>query len=172
MSKRTFEELIRSIANNNKDALDEFYQDYGKLIFGVAFSVCKCKSDADEVVDDVLVKVWNSAFGLFNIENAKSWLYRVTFNFAINKIKLKKDLDVIEDNPIEEKGYDKVIDELTFYEIISELKATEQQILCFKFIDDMTFAGIAEILDKPVDTVAYEYYSALKKLKNQLDKVL
>lgn len=87
MDKRTFEELISRIADNNKDALEEFYQDYGRLIFGIAFSVCKCSSDADEVVDEVLVKVWNSASQLYNIEKPKSWLRRVAHNFAINKIK-------------------------------------------------------------------------------------
>jgi DNA-directed RNA polymerase specialized sigma24 family protein len=36
----------------------------------------------------------------------------------------------------------------------------------------MTFADIADTIGKPVDTVAYEYYSALKKLKDQSDKFL
>ncbi len=172
MDKRTSEELISRIADNNKDALEEFYQDYGRLIFGIAFSVCKCSSDADEVVDEVLVKVWNSASQLYNIEKPKSWLRRVAHNFAINKIKSRKDIDVIQDKAIEEKGYEKVIDNLAFFEIISELDETEQQILSFKYIEDMTFADIADTIGKPVDTVAYEYYSALKKLKDQSDKFL
>lgn len=172
MNQRTFTELIRNIANNEKNALDEFYQCYGKLIFSVAFSVCKSKSDSDEVVDEVLVKVWNSAPNLSNIEKPNSWLYRVTINFAINKIKARPNFDVLVDKAVEEDGYEQVIDKLTFYEIISGLKETEQQILSFKFIDDMTFAGIADIIGKPLDTIAYAYYSALNKLKKLLDKFL
>ncbi len=172
MHERTFEEIISRIANNKRDALDEFYQNFGKIIFGVAFSVCKCKSEADEVVNEVLIKVWNSANDLHSIEKPEAWIYRVTFNFAINKIKNRQDFEVIHDKPVSEKGYDNVIDKITFYEIIAHLSEIEQQILCFKFIEDLTFADIAELLGKPADTIAYEYYSALKKLKMYLDEFM
>lgn len=172
MNQRTFDELISRIADNNKNALDEFYQIYGKLIYGVAFSVCKNKSDSDEVVDEVLIKIWNTANALHGIEKPKSWLYRVTFRLAINKINSRLDTCTIEERAVEEEGYEKVIDKITFYEIIAGLKEIEQHILCFKFIEDMTFAEIAEITEKPLDTIAYEYYSALKKLKKQLDKFM
>lgn len=172
MDERTFEELISRIANNKRDALDEFYQHFGKIIFGVAFSVCKRKSETDEVVNEVLIKVWNSAKDLHNIEKLEAWIYRVTFNFAINKIKNRQDFEIIQDKPIAEEGYDKVIDKITFYDLISHLSEIEQQILCYKFIEDLTFAEIAEVIGKPPDTIAYEYYSALKKLKTHLDEFM
>lgn len=160
------------MAENKKNALDEFYQIYGKIIFAIAISVCKRQNEADEVVNDVLVKVWNSATDLHNIKKPKAWLYRVTFNFAINKIKSRQDYKIIVDKPTEEYGYEKVIDRLTFYDIISNLNETEQQILSFKLVNDLTFADIAEIIGKPINTVAYKYYRALKKLKRQLYKFL
>lgn len=172
MDERTFEELISRIANNKRDALDEFCQSFGKIIFGVAFSVCKRKSEADEVVDEVLIKVWNSANDLHGIEKPDAWIYRVTFNFALNKIKNRQDFDVIQEKPIAEEGYENVIDKITFYDLISHLSEIEQQILCYKFIEDLTFADIAVVLGKPPGTIAYEYYSALKKWKMHLDKFL
>lgn len=172
MDGRIFEKLISRIANNKRNALDEFYQNFGKIIFGVAFSVCKCKSEADEVVNEVMIKVWNSANDLHGIEKPDAWIYRVTFNFAINKIKNRQDFEVILDKPIVEEGYEKVIDKITFYELISHLSEVEQQILCYKFIEDLTFADIAVVLGKPPDTIAYEYYSALKKLKIHLEEFL
>lgn len=172
MNQRTFEEIITCIANNNKDALDEFYHSYGKIIFAVAFSVCKSQSDADEVVDEVLVKVWNHAHKIQGIEKPEAWLYRVTFNFAINKIKSRREYETLVDKPLEEEGFIKVIDKLTFYDIIAELSEKEQLILCLKFIGDKTFAEIASIIEKPADSIAYEYYSALKKLKKHIGKFL
>lgn len=106
MNQRTFDELISRIADNNKNALDEFYQNYGKLIYGVAFSVCKNKSDSDEVVDEVLIKIWNTANALHGIEKPKSWLYRVTFRLAINKINSRLDTCTIEERAVEEEGYE------------------------------------------------------------------
>lgn len=168
MSQYTFENIIRRIANNNKDALEEFYQEYGEIIFGVAFSVCKSKSDADEVVNNVLIKVWNSAKSLTNIKNPEAWVYRVTYNFALNKIKSRDKLVGLDDGLIYEKGYEKVIDKMTFYEIIEGLNDSEKQILIFKFVQDKTFEEIASILNKPMNTIAYKYYSALKKLQKKL----
>lgn len=168
MEHKLLEELISRIAKKSKDALEEFYQEFGKTIFCVAFSVCKCKRDADEIVNDVLIKVWNCANSLQEVENLKAWLYRVTLNSAINKIKSRKNVAALEERSINEEGYKNVIDKVTFYEIISELNATEQKILCLKFIDDLTFEDIAVILDKPIATVSYKYYSALKKLNQKL----
>lgn len=172
MEQNTFEEIIRCIADNDKDALEKFYQEYGEIIFGVAFSICKSKSDADEVVNSVLVQVWNLADSLSGIEKPEAWLYRVTFNFAINKIKSRQKLVELEDKPINDEGYEKVIDKLAFYEIIEGLNETEKEILIYKFIGDKTFEDIAKIIRKPKNTVAYKYYSALKKLSKRLKKYL
>lgn len=168
MERKPLEELISRIAEKRKDALEEFYREYGKTIFCVALSVCKSKTDADEIVDDVLIKVWNSATSLKGVENLKAWLYRVTLNIAINKVKSRKKETALDERPVNEEGYKNVIDKATFYGMISDLSALEQQILCLKFIDDLIFEEIAEILGKPVATVAYKYYSALKKLSRQL----
>ncbi|MCM1438726.1 MAG: sigma-70 family RNA polymerase sigma factor [Roseburia sp.] len=172
MNQRIFDELISYIADNNIDALEKFYQEYGEIIFGVAFSVCKSKSEADEVVNEVLIKVWNSANDLHGIEKPDAWIYRVTYNFAINKIKSRQKLDELEDNTINDESYEKVLDNLAFYEIIEELSEAEKDILIYKFIGDKTFEDIAEIMRKPKSTVAYKYYSALKKLRKRLKKYL
>lgn len=172
MGQNTFENIIERIANNSKDALEEFYQEYGEIIFGVALSICKCKCDADEVVNSVLVQVWNLADSLRGIEKPEAWLYRVTFNFAINKIKSRQKSVRLEDEPVNDEGYEKVIDNLNFYEIIERLNETEKEILIYKFIGDKTFEDIAKIIRKPKNTVAYKYYSALKKLSKQLKKYL
>lgn len=172
MEQNTFEEIISRVANNQKDALEEFYQKYGEIIFGVSFSICKRKEDADEVVNSVLIKVWNSARSLINIKNPEAWVYRVSYNFAINKIKARRKTFGIEDNLIYEKGYEKVIDDIYFYELIERLNDEEKQILILKFIYDKTFEEIASIVGKPMNTVSYKYYSALKKLRKRLKKFL
>ena len=88
----TFKQFIKKIAEGNEKGFEGFYNTYVSFIFTVALSVCKAEDLANEIVDDVLIKIWNSAETLKDIKNPDAWLYTVTLNFAKSKIKQKKPL--------------------------------------------------------------------------------
>lgn len=68
------------------------------------------------------------------------------------------------ESPIEEK----VIGQISFKETVGLLPDTEQQILLMKFVGQMTFNEIAEILGIPMGTVTWKYRKSLEKLKRKI----
>ena len=79
MTKNTmkyFNRLIGKIAVKDEKALEALYDIYGKLIYVTAMTVTKSTFKADEIVDDVLVKIWKNADKLPKIKNPKAGCIR------------------------------------------------------------------------------------------------
>ena len=166
MTKNTmkyFNRLIGKIAIKNKKALEALYDIYGKLIYVTAMTVTKSTFKADEIVDDVLVKIWKNADKLPKIKNPEGWLYSITVNCAKDKIKCEK--QYVELFDLQEDGSVGDYPEDDFYNKISTLDETEQEIMILKFVDDLTFKKIAKAMGKPLSTITSVYYRALEKLK-------
>ncbi len=166
MTKSTmkyFNRLIGKIAVKDEKALEALYDIYGKLIYVTAMTVTKSTFKADEIVDDVLVKIWKNADKLPKIKNPEGWLYSITVNCAKDKIKCEK--QYVELFDLQEDGSVGDYPEDDFYNKISTLNETEQEIMILKFVDDLTFKKIAKAMGKPLSTITSVYYRALEKLK-------
>ncbi|MDE6667976.1 MAG: sigma-70 family RNA polymerase sigma factor [Clostridia bacterium] len=165
LSKAKFNKLLKEMAKGNQAAFDTFYSAYGRYVYSIAVSVTKSYSLADEIVDDVLFKIWQNASKLKNIENPPGWIYIVTSNCAKDKLKAEKAFSEIYDIPQDDKNIEEFIIKNTFLSDISSLDEEEQFIFISKFIKDLTLESIAKAIDKPLSTVSSIYYRALKKLK-------
>ncbi len=170
LSSKQFNKLINEIAQGKKEALEKFYLIYGKLIYSVAISVTKSTYLADEIVDDVLVKIWSNSPKIKNINNPNGWVYLVTLNCARDKFKTVKPCDKIYDLPQEDGNIENFITKDTFFSRISTLNEDEQQIMILRFIRDLSFKSIAKEINKSISTVSSIYYRALEKLKINLNK--
>ena len=167
----TFKQFIKKIVEGNEKGFEGFYNTYVSFIFTVALSVCKAEDLANEIVDDVLIKIWNSAGTLKDIKNPDAWLYTVTLNFAKSKIKQKREnLPLTEEIVSKNDSYKKVLDKDSFYFLIKPLSLFEQEIFVLRFLRDKTFKEIARIMNRPIGTITSVYYTSLKKIKNFLEK--
>ena len=154
MTKNTmkyFNRLIGKIAVKDEKALEALYDIYGKLIYVTAMTVTKSTFKADEIVDDVLVKIWKNADKLPKIKNPEGWLYSITVNCAKDKIKCEK--QYVELFDLQEDGSVGDYPEDDFYNKISTLNETEQEIMILKFVDDLTFKKIEKAMGKPLCTI-------------------
>lgn len=170
MIKRTgkqFNKLIKQIACRDEKSLEELYRIYGKLIYATALAVSKSSFKSDEIVDDVLVKIWNNASKLQKIRNPEGWLYSITVNCFKDKIKSEQKYIELFDLQEYDANIEIKLEDEDFFNKISILNETEQEIIILKFINDLTFKTISKELNKPLSTVTSTYYRALEKLKNK-----
>ena len=168
LTKEEFNKLLLKIGQDHKRALKFFFDLYGKFIYWSAYSVCKSPSISDEVVNDVLLKIWKlSSTTQLEIDNPEGWIYKISVNTAKKK-KEEANLPLTE-NIIETKNeVDKLIEEDTFYSYLEGLTDDEQFILIARFIQDMKFEDITATLEMPLSTLTSKYYRALNKIKQKL----
>src|SRR5262245_24424793 len=80
-------ELLERLKAGEEGALAELADAYGTKIYQLAFRYLRNKEDAEEVVQDVLYKVYRNV-GDFRGEAAlSSWIYRITFNAAMSRLR-------------------------------------------------------------------------------------
>ena len=167
-SNKQFNILIKSISKGDKRALENFYIQYGKLIYSVALSVSKTQFLANEIVNDVLVKIWQASQVSKKIDNPVGWLYRIAFNCSIDRVKNERQMYEIYDMPQDDENIDRLLTEDAFYFYISYLNEDERNVFILRFIQDLSFAEIAKEVNKPLSTVSSTYYRAIEKLKCSL----
>ena len=63
-------------------SVDETFQKYGDRIFSAAFSVCRNRADADDVVQDTLLRYYSLSKDYASEAHLKAWLIRVAVNRA------------------------------------------------------------------------------------------
>src|SRR5262244_1229420 len=81
------ERLLQRLQNGEATAMADLADAYGPKIHQLAFRYLRNKEDAEEVVQDVLYKVYRN-IGEFRGEAAlSSWIYRITFNAAMSRLR-------------------------------------------------------------------------------------
>jgi RNA polymerase sigma-70 factor (ECF subfamily) len=79
--------LIDRLRLGDGAAVQQLADTYGSKIFHLAFRYMKNREDAEEVVQDVLLKVYQK-IGAFRGDAAlASWIYRITFNTAMSRLR-------------------------------------------------------------------------------------
>src|SRR6476469_7984457 len=81
------EELLARLKRGDEQALVDLADEFGTKIYQLAFRYLRNKEDAEEVTQDVLFKVYRKV-GAFRGDAAlSSWIYRITFNAAMSRLR-------------------------------------------------------------------------------------
>lgn len=79
--------LLERLQSGDEHAMTELAETYGSKVYQLAFRYLRNKEDAEEVVQDVLFKVYRKV-GEFRGDAAiSSWIYRITFNTAMSRLR-------------------------------------------------------------------------------------
>src|SRR5207253_10154813 len=82
--------LLERLKAGDDRALADVAETYGSKIYQLAFRYLRNKEDAEEVTQDVLYKVFRKV-GAFRGDSAlSSWIYRITFNAAMSRLRTAK----------------------------------------------------------------------------------
>jgi len=83
-------QLVEGIRSGDEAAIAQLSSFYGSRIFQLAFRYTRNREDAEEVAQDVLLKVCRN-IGAFRGDSAlSSWIYRITFNTAMSRLRASR----------------------------------------------------------------------------------
>jgi RNA polymerase sigma-70 factor (ECF subfamily) len=81
------QELLARLQAGEERALVELAATYGSKIYQLAIRHLKNKEDAEEVMQDVLYKVYRNVGSFRGDAALSSWIYRITFNAAMSRLR-------------------------------------------------------------------------------------
>jgi RNA polymerase sigma-70 factor (ECF subfamily) len=82
--------LIQQLQAGNPTAVDTLASVYGAKVYQLAFRYMKNREDAEEVAQDVLMKVIKKVEAFRGDSALSSWIYRITFNTAMSRLRNRK----------------------------------------------------------------------------------
>ena len=151
-------------------SVDETFQKYGDRIFSAAFSVCRNRADADDVVQDTLIRYYSLNKEFENEAHLKAWLIRVSVNRAkdINTSFWRRNTVEWEDT-MDGPAFEAPEDSRLF-EAVMRLPEKYRTVIHLFYYEDYAVEEIAAILRCPKGTVKSQLNRGRKLLKNTLQE--
>src|SRR5688572_32377901 len=87
MDRTEDRQLIRRLQTGDEEAVRELADRYSHRIFQMALRHMKNREDAEEVTQDVLMKVYRKIDRFRGDAALSSWIYRITFNTAMSRLR-------------------------------------------------------------------------------------
>ena len=150
------------------EAFEAFYLKYYKFVYRIAYSYMKEPHDAEDVTEDVFVKVLTGSFSFESEEHEKAWLARAAMNQAKDVLKSawRKRVGSFEDMENEPESPEAPVDGTM--EAIQKLPPKYKEVILLFYYMGYKTDEIAKMLDKPPSTVRNLLADARKKLKVML----
>lgn len=180
LSDHSDEKLLSLLSKGNEDAFTTIYERYHKLLYTLAYKYLKSTNSAEDTVQQVFLKLWESRTMLNSVKNLRNFLYTITKNHILNEIRnnsiaIEKNYEIAQATPefedellakIEEKELMK-----HFYDAIEELPTQKRLVCIHKLKGNLSNQEIAGLMGITVPTVKTHYAQAIKMLYKQLHKL-
>ena len=161
-------EIFEKIKLDDKSGIEELYEKYHYIVYGVAFSILKNKDNSEDVVQNVFAKIMKLDKSQFPSQGEASWLYTVSKNETIQFLRKQKQIVDIDDLFSLESESDEISDIMdmdSYYKLLENLKPIDKEIISLRILSDFTFDKIAQMLNMPIGTVEWRYYKSLHYIK-------
>jgi RNA polymerase sigma-70 factor (family 1) len=162
------------LAAGDQLALKAVYDRYSTKLFQLSFAIVRSKEMAEEVVEDVFIKIWKKRVQLSKIENFTFYLYVMTKNGSrdyLRKYGNKKNIN-LDDVALPFYRIDTTPEDLMISEeVINQINGAINELptkcrLIFKLVkeDGLKYREVAELLHLSRKTVENQVGIALKKI--------
>lgn len=153
--RKTKEQYIENILLEN---YDHYYR--------MAYSYTHNEADAQDAVQNGVVKAILYSDSLKNTEVAKAWIYRIMLNETFDLLKRRKEtsLDEVIVEPVQEDIYQ----DFDLQRVLNSMSKEDKAVIELRYFEDLKLFEIAEILNENVSTVKSRLYRGLKKLRMEL----
>jgi RNA polymerase sigma-70 factor, ECF subfamily len=171
--------LISRVAMRDQKAFSDLYNRTSPKLFAVCLRILKNRSDAEEVLQEVFVKVWQRADRFVASGNpAMGWLTAIARNSSIDAIRARKpvadeidavyDLADVEPDPEQQaviKGEGRRIDIC-----MDSLEKGRAQAVRSAYVEGLSYQELADLYAVPLNTMRTWLRRSLIKLRECMDR--
>jgi RNA polymerase sigma-70 factor (ECF subfamily) len=167
------QKVMARLAAGETAPIVELYDRYGGLVFSIVYGIVGDKALAEDLVQDVFVRVWRSAASYRPESGAvRAWLLMIARHRAIDEWRrMRRQGDSISLESLasgrKPMNEDKVSDPF-LYRAMAQLPEEQRQVVELAYFSGLTAPEIAERLGAPLGTVKSRLRLAMVKLREEL----
>lgn len=147
-------------------------------LFRFALSIVRDRTEAEDIVQEVLIKIWRQWEEIHQIHNLEAWSMRLTKNLSIDKTRSKHrwtgDLDQASHlqgdgpTPYEEVAAGDTVRQIR--EWMGKLPDNQRLVMHLRDIEGLSYQEICDALDMPMNQVKINLFRARKQIREYLVK--
>jgi RNA polymerase sigma factor (sigma-70 family) len=172
------DELVLSLRNREKVAVEALYDMYSASLFGVISRIITDEAVAEDVLQETFVKIWHSFSG-YSAEKGRlfTWMVNIARNLSIDKVRSKDFRNQNKNQELENNVT--FIDEqkntvynpelLGIKELVETLKPEQKSILDLVYFKGYTHVEAAEELNIPLGTIKTRLRMAIQQLRKHFN---
>lgn len=168
------EAVMERIKQRDRDALSTLYYETQKSVFAFALSILKNRQNAEDILHDTYIKIWDNAASYKASGKPMAWILTITRNLSLMKLREHRNRDVPLDEQFDELAAENTastrLDRIVLQNAMSTLAEDERQIVILHALSGLKHREIAQIMELPTSTVLSKYRRALKKLEKILEE--
>lgn len=180
-------ELIRRFQKDDERAFDELVKRYLLPIYRYAKTFFADNDVAEEITQEVIIKVWKNLKKFKVSQPFKPWLYTIIRNTALDELKRRKPYFFSQMSKDDEVTFEETLEsdlELPhevfeaarrkdqIEEVLKSFDPKKQEIIILHLYDDLTFQEISEVIGMPLNTVKSLFRRTVLQMKGELEKIL
>jgi len=170
------EALLALYANGDRDAARLLMHRMTPKVYGQAFRMLGDRAEAEDVVQEAMLKLWKIAPDWRSGEaKVSTWLYRIVANLCTDRLRKRKpndDIDGVAEPADEAQGVSEQMQDKTrsqaLGEALNQLPERQKQAVVLRHLDEMSNPEIAEVMGVGVGAVE----NLIARGKRALSKIL
>ncbi len=152
---------------------------YNTDIYNSVRRIVYSHDDADDIVQNVLIKVWKYLGSFRGDSSLKTWITRICVNESLTFIDKKKKLLQLDDETYVERVLTSIPDDTHFssdqiLQIIQKgiqlLPEKQRVVFTLRYYDEMPYEEMSKVLNTSVGALKTSYHFAVKKIEEFLAK--
>jgi RNA polymerase sigma-70 factor (ECF subfamily) len=174
--------LLDGLRRGERRAFEELVRMYQDRVFGVALRMLGNRADAEEVSQEVFLRVHRSVGGFRGESNLSTWLYAIASRLCLNRVASGRVRPTLESedavlriesseaDPVEHLERAEV--EAALQRAIAELPEERRIVVVLRDLQGLAYEDIAQALGVELGTVRSRLHRARAELKGKMERFL
>ena len=163
-------DLVRD--NRRDEAIAALLPQYRRKVFGLAYSYLRNRDAAEDVTQEVFIKIWRAFASYDGRASLSTWIYTITRNASLSALRTQRphaslsDPDVMAevDSTGETSGADASVDAASLLKMVDQLPEKQRQVVMLFYMQEQSHEEVAAMLAMPTGTVKTLLHRARARL--------
>jgi RNA polymerase sigma-70 factor (ECF subfamily) len=172
------QQLIDQVKQGDKTAFKEIYSHFSQVVYNLALRMLRDKEDAEEVVQEIFLQVWNKAYSYDSERGAVStWILNIARSRSIDKLRTvgyrQRNIEIDEEKVNSNDDLSRIIEDReeskkVIRQALENLPDKQRIAIEIVYFEGFTHLEAAEKLNEPVGTIKTRIRLGVLKLKEKI----
>lgn len=169
-------QLIEMLSNpaTQRKAFEQVVRQYSEPLYWQVRRIVLSHEDANDVMQNVMLKAWMNLDTFRNASKLSTWLYRIAINESLDFVRHQKSASMVsadDENGIAntllaDKYFDGDETEAQLQEAIAQLPDVQRTVFNLRYYDEMKYSEMSKVLNTSEGALKASYHIAVKKISD------